>query len=132
MKRTYWFSSHLGVDYEPGDAEVREIVPKERANLVSSYVDESVWEWGDEAALHMPTLDIDHKCHIRESETPGHYHLLIDVPMLWSDYKKLLEVMADVGILEQGYVKASIERGSTFLARQPWKSDVQKAVEGTL
>ena len=121
MKRSYWHSSWLEPGYDRNTEEVRLPVQKEDANLISSLVEGDTWGPTDEGSIHMPALDIDLKCHLRESETPGHYHLLIDRPMTWAQYQKLLNVMAEVGILEPGYVKASIERGSTFLALQPWK-----------
>ena len=121
FKRSYWHSNHLGIDYEADDPEVRVPAPKEQANLIGSLVEGDQWGPTDDGAMHLPALDIDHMCHLRESETPGHFHLLIDKPMTWAQYKKLLDVMAEVGIVEKGYVRASKERGLTFLARRPWK-----------
>lgn len=126
-KRAYWFSSRLGVDYDPAEDEDRHITTKDNANLIGSFVEGTGHAPAASTALHMPALDIDFPCHIRESETPGHYHLLIDVPMSWEKYAKLLLVMEEVGILEPGYVKASLERGCTFLARAPWKETHGKA-----
>lgn len=117
--RTYWFSSRLGVEYDPADPEDRHINPF-NANLVSSLCEGQ--EPGDMDGYHMPAIDIDFPCHVRETETPGHSHLMIDVPMPWSSFLRLLEVMVEVGIVEEGYLRASRERGSTFLALEPWKA----------
>lgn len=68
---------------------------------------------------HKPVLDIDMPVKIFESTTPGHFHLFIDKEMSWEDYCKLMNVMAEVGILEQGYVKASIARQYSAI-RLPW------------
>lgn len=118
-RRTYWHSNHLGVEYEEGEEEVRVLSYYDEGNLISSFVSGSAPAASD--SVHMPALDIDHVCHLKESETPGHFHLLIDVPMSWTQYAKLLNVLVEVGILEEGYVNASFARGQTFLARKPWK-----------
>lgn len=120
MKRTYWFSDRLGVDYNPQEAEERVMVPtKAEANLISSLCEGQ--NPADAEALHMPALDIDLPCWLRESETPGHFHLLIDKPMHWFQYERLLDVLEELGIVEPGYRDASVERGQTFLALHPWK-----------
>lgn len=80
----------------------------DEANLVSS---ETIH--GD----HMPVLDLDVRAFLVPSSTPGNSHLYINHNMLWEDYVKLITVMAEVGILEEGYVKASIARGATFVRR---------------
>ena len=68
---------------------------------------------------HAPALDLDVPAFMVESSTPGHSHLFIDVKMSWRKYKKLLKVLGECGILEEGYVKASIARQGSFL-RLPW------------
>lgn len=69
--------------------------------------------------LHIPMLDIDMPAMLLKSSTYGHYHLYIDKPMTWENYVKLLDVLAEVGILEPGYVGVSKRRGRTQL-RTPW------------
>ncbi len=68
---------------------------------------------------HKPVLDIDMSVKIFPSTTEGHFHLYIDKEMPWEDYCKLMDVMAEVGILEQGYVNASRQRGYSAV-RLPW------------
>lgn len=134
MKRDHYFARDLGLDYtDPetswADPEDRVMVePGEDFNLVGSTVGRPVgWHGGsnrqqNEEVMHMPVLDVDHQCYLLPSpHTPGHFHLYIDVPMPWSDYEKLLTVMGEVGILEPGYVSASIARKATFVAPKPWK-----------
>lgn len=75
--------------------------------------------------LHRPVLDIDMNAALIPSATPGHFHLYIDKLVPWDAYEKLLQAMADCGIIEQGYADASIERGYSS-ARLPTKP---KAVE---
>jgi hypothetical protein len=82
------------------------------ANLVSSIV-------ADGSGLHRPVLDLDMPAYLVPSSTPGHHHLYIDHPMTWEAYVKLLEALADAGLLERGYVEASVRRGRTDV-RLPW------------
>lgn len=69
--------------------------------------------------FHRPVLDLDFPAHVVPSTTPGHGHLYLDKVLTWSQYVKLMEVMAEVGILEPGYVSASIAREFTSV-RLPW------------
>lgn len=70
-------------------------------------------------SFHRPVLDLDFPAHVVPSSTPGHGHLYLDKVLTWSQYVKLLEVLAEVGILEPGYVQASIAREFTSV-RLPW------------
>lgn len=64
-------------------------------------------------------LDIDLPAVLLPSSTPGHSHLYIDHEMTWDDYAEVLTVLGSVGILEPGYVAASLARKATLL-RLPW------------
>lgn len=68
---------------------------------------------------HRPFLDIDFRAELIPSTTPGHFHLYLDKEMSWPKYRRLLNVLAEVGILERGYVNASIDREYTSV-RLPW------------
>ena len=69
--------------------------------------------------FHRPVLDLDFPAVVVPSSTAGHGHLYLDKVLTWSQYVKLLEVLAEVGILEPGYVSASIAREFTSV-RLPW------------
>ena len=69
--------------------------------------------------LHKPVLDIDIPIWAYESSTPGHWHLIIDKEMTWDQYRKLLTVMGEVGILEPGFVSAAKSRKASWI-RTPW------------
>ena len=70
--------------------------------------------------MHKPVLDIDLPVKVVPSTTKGHHHhLYIDKAMTWEQYLKLLDVLADVGIIEEGYAGASEQRGFTAV-RLPW------------
>lgn len=97
----------------------------EEANLITSAVADSLAFEGvdpfgpEEYLLHKPVLDIDLPAKLIESSRPGHYHLFIDKEMSWGQYVRLLMALAEAGILERGYVSASLERGYSCV-RLPW------------
>lgn len=68
---------------------------------------------------HLPIFDIDFPVLVIPSSTPGHNHLIIDRPMSESHYMSLLNVMANVGIVQEGYQRASLKRKAAWL-RTPW------------
>lgn len=80
------------------------------ADLVSSEL---------ENGQHAPALDIDLPVRVVQSRTKGHHHLYIDKPMSWDDYKKVLNVLAEVGIIQSGYCSASIDRQGSHLRVRP-------------
>lgn len=113
LKRTWWHNAGLdatGTHAERRATNVYRATSEEEANLIGSPVEGT-------KDLHVPTLDIDLPCVLRQSSTAGHYHLFIDKPMRWEQYRRLLEVLADVGIIEPGYYDSSIERGATFVRK---------------
>lgn len=114
LQRTFWFLH--GLEFTPSsdspsagiEEDRTQVDSLEEANLISSQLP---------TGNHAPALDIDLPCQLIESCTPGHYHLYIDAPMPWKQYQKLLDALADAGILEKGYVDASKKRGQTFLRK---------------
>lgn len=112
-RRTYYnplLDSEHQVGYEAEDERGGPLEPPTAdhpANLVSSLCTDG---------LHRPALDIDTPLLVVQSSTKGHHHLYFDqLALPWWQYKKLLGELADVGILEQAYVEASIARGQTLL-----------------
>lgn len=71
----------------------------------------------DGSGLHAPAIDIDWPCELVPSSTPGHFHLYIDKALTWGQYVRLLMVMVEVGLVEEGYVAASVRDGATILRR---------------
>lgn len=71
------------------------------------------------SGMHKPVLDIDMPALLVPSSTPGHSHLYIDAPMDWPDYAMLLKALAGVGIIQSGYLGASLAREGTWV-RTPW------------
>lgn len=79
----------------------------------------------DDDGLHRPVLDIDFPAALIPSSTPGHFHLYLDKQLEGPRYMKLLDALAEAGIIEQGYASVSKARGYTS-ARLPW---VKKRVD---
>lgn len=80
---------------------------------------EVVTSWLVGTKLHGPVLDIDIPHELVPSTTPGHSHLYLDVKVSWRKYKRLLKALAAAGVVEPGYVKASLRRKHTAV-RVPW------------
>lgn len=99
---------------ENGYLEPKEYVEAEaeESNLVTSKLDYL------KGNLHAPALDVDFPVECYESSTPGHYHILIDVPMPWWKYRLLMWWMSKCGILEKGYYKASVARKASYLRKK--------------
>jgi hypothetical protein len=81
------------------------------------------------AVFHKPVIDLDLDARLVESSTPGHHHLFIDKVLTWDKYVRLLCEHAEVGLVEPGYVSASIERGYTSVRLPHVKRDVPRPVE---
>lgn len=125
MKRLFWHQP--GLD-DPKTAHAfssldRKPVKTESAsNLVSSLTDEG---------MHAPALDIDLPCRLVESSTKGHYHLFIDKAITWVAYKEVLQALAKAGILEEGFVRSSIDQGGSFLRTKKVKPEQKVNVQGS-
>jgi len=68
---------------------------------------------------HRPIIDIDFPAALLPSSTAGHFHLYLDKEITWDAYEELLKALGRAGILESGYVAASIAREYTSV-RLPW------------
>lgn len=97
---------------------------KLRAKLLETEVITSRKPSHDEK--HLPIFDIDHSVLSWETTTPGHYHLVIDRPMSESHYLYLLDAMVKVGLVQEGYARASRKRKAAWL-RMPWTKKPRKA-----
>lgn len=99
---------------EYGLSTIRTVTASELdAEVVSSEIDTRGLN------VHAPVLDLDVVAYLLPSTTPGHTHLYINHPIPWCKYKRMLKAMGNAGVLEQGYVEASIRRGHSSV-RVPW------------
>jgi len=133
-QRLAWVDFNRGGYTQDEEADGRVILdpPLEEANVITSLVDIDAMTGRrivgaekttgrSDITLHRVVVDVDHPVTVVESSTAGHSHLYVDLMLPWEDLVKLLEVMADIGLVEPGYVSASKARGYTAL-RLPWVS----------
>jgi hypothetical protein len=97
--------------YTPDDKAVVVQTPEE-ANLITSQI-------VGQPGMHALVIDLDVPHAYVPSTTPGHGHLYLDVPMTTELAMSLLEFLADCGVVEEGYYKASKNRGCSAV-RPPW------------
>lgn len=121
MKVTNWSSSSESDEINPD----RFIALMEDADVATS-------KMIADPERHMVVLDIDHEAWLVKSSTPGHYHLYIEVPggIEGRKYELMLHAMAAAGVLEGGYVKASVSRGYSSV-RLPWVKKKKKEEAAT-
>lgn len=110
-------------DLESNDYEIEfgktkiEPGPLNEANVVTSRV--GVGE------SHKVAIDIDMDAALVPSSTPGHFHLIIDRELSWTSYAQLLIALESAGLIQTGYLNASLKRGATVL-RTPWTKKADK------
>lgn len=114
-----WMRKHqLAALPNTGNPEVDEY---EHYNLPTELIDKAdlVLSVDSETKLHRPVLDIDFPVHVEPSSTEGHFHLYLDKPLRWDQYKRLLTALSIAGIIEPGYERVSVAREYTAV-RLPW------------
>ncbi len=114
--------NNLVHDYK-SSSPTRKVKPGEEPNLVISLAE---GETAGEHSIHFPCFDLDYGAKLVPSQTLGHYHLYLNRPIPWRDYKKVLDVFAKVGLLEKGYVDASKKNG--FTALRPPLSHIKEMI----
>lgn len=135
-----WRDLHTAVvDFNLGDSAAHELgtervvkdwVPLEAANAIGSYITgtaepvEEVDPFDDRVrnakldkttGKHRVLLDLDCPHVYVPSSTPGHGHMIIDVPNKFKDVVTLLNLMFEMGILQSGFASATAKRGETWL-----------------
>lgn len=98
-------------DYEAREGRY-DTTDLEKAQVITSRV-------AGKSNTHKLLLDIDIPAQLIPSSTPGHSHLYIDKEMSEEAWATLLFALSSAGIIEPGYMRASISRGFTAL-RLPW------------
>lgn len=91
----------------PGDISTSDTHPH---NMILSKTRHTLDFGGND---HYPVIDLDGPVRVVPSSTIGHYHLFIDKTCSWDDYIVFLKAAERIGLLEPGYVRASIARGYT-------------------
>jgi hypothetical protein len=88
-------------------------VSEREANLVTSLIGDVI----STRQYHAPVLDIDIPHKLVPSSTVGHSHLYLDIKCTWTAYEDFLWASEKIGLLEEGYVKASLHRGFTAVRK---------------
>lgn len=130
-KRIEWSRSSDEDDGRPdGRVETSRLCD---AEAISSQL-RDVDQHPDDDDLHVVMLDLDVPAMLVPSSQDGHHHLYINKILTWAECVKLLDVLVELRIVEEGYAKASKERKATFL-RLPWikkgseRKDAHRSVE---
>lgn len=108
LKRKRYIKTEKFVD-EYGDTRPERLIESTgtAANLVSSST--------NVGHIHLPVLDLDFPCKLVESSTFGHYHLYLDKPMAWKDYRMLLKCLEVAGLLNREWVRKALKDEQTFV-----------------
>lgn len=114
-KNVRWEMADYDVPTEPDRVVTDDIA---EAEVVSSK-HSSAFTFGDAGGLHDLLIDIDVPAVLVPSSTSDHFHLYVPLACQWADYLAFLKAAARIGLVEDGYVKASEKRGHTSL-RLPW------------
>lgn len=81
---------------------------------------------------HRPVLDIDFEARLLPSSTPGHFHLYLDgISIPENEYMYLLTALARCGIISDGYLRYSTERGYTAVRTPGNHKPAPKPEDGT-
>lgn len=128
--------THEVFTYEPDKVQVWNektenydwvVMPEETSSLDEANIVISLLPDG----THAPVLDLDIPHVYVPSSTPGHGHLYLDVPMDDESFWIFLELLSDLGIIEEGYFQASKARGYSAV-RLPWiKKEFENSADQT-
>lgn len=102
----------LDTDYDHNEVQMKNVRFKD-GNVNTSLIR------NDPQERHMIALDVDVPVQVYPSSTPGHSHLYIEKPVTQVEMMRVVGLLAQLGIVEDGYAEASAERGYTCL-RLPW------------
>lgn len=99
-------------------------VPPNEANLVSSMLNGPGW-FSKQDRVHRPALDIDIPAYLVPSKSGDHSHLYLDIILSEEQYGKLLNVLAEVGIINPGVLEMQWNRHKATFLRLPTKRNEQ-------
>lgn len=97
---------------------------REPASITDANISTSIRE--DAEGHHAVLLDLDVPAYLVPSSTAGHSHLYVDVRVPQDRYFRLLDSLAECGVIQPGYAAASKHRGGTAL-RLPWVKKPENA-----
>lgn len=95
-----------GIKDEPEETAIQQ------ANLISSKIRDS--------EFHMPIFDFDFPVVTIPSSTKGHNHTMLGQAMAPGNLEKLLKVMVEVGLIQQGVYDNQWKKRKALFVRLPW------------
>ena len=127
-----WVTDGASGGWEPGMepdpmANLEETEDLNTADIIAS----EAKRLGGFQSKHMVMFDVDIPIVVVPSTTPGHSHVYFPNTYIPKEHLfEVLDVLANVGIVEPGYVAASKARGFTAL-RLPWVRKANRPVAVT-
>lgn len=105
------------VDFDAPPEEISDTIlaGESEANLETSL---AAHQADPHVLMHRPVVDLDISHEYRESSKPGHAHLLLNIDIPWEKHLQWLELSAELGIVEQGWVKAAKARGFACIRKK--------------
>lgn len=108
-------------DIEAWWSDAADLVPEDKANLVTSLLKEDpAFDFG-QGPLHAPAIDLDFPARLVPSSTEGHFHLFIDSKLTWPQYVCLLTGFLMAGLIQKRWYQAAMARGYSALRHNTTK-----------
>lgn len=104
LPRSWWYQD--GLDQTSYSKSRPQPCEPPGANLVGSLLPDG---------LHGPCIDLDFPCRLYPSRTPGHFHLYLEKPLAWEDYKALLLAFEEAGLVDSGWYDCTLRDQQSFL-----------------
>lgn len=60
---------------------------------------------------HVLVLDIEHSVEVVRTNKAGHHHVYINKSMPWEKYVKIIEAMADAGVVDEQWATQALTQG---------------------
>ena len=75
--------------------------------------------------LHYPVIDLDFPHEYHPSATPGHGHLYINQLLSWPQCVELMDMLAKLGIIQEGWVEGNKRRGYMSVRHPDFKKPIK-------
>lgn len=90
---------------------------KNKIDIVNNYVDANlISSKKTGTSMHLPVIDMDYDVFLVPS-SPGKNHLLINKPISEESYKKLLDVLIEIGLIQKGIGNQFKNHKATFIRK---------------
>lgn len=101
-------------NYDLDDPIYQDSFITEEKNLITSLVKAfGIHQNGPTIFNHAPVIDLDIPCELIPSSRLNHYHLYINKPISWPNYKAILLALKNANLVEPGFYYAALSKGYT-------------------